>query len=190
MKQTVAKERSPPDNDFKSCVNLLFAMLGCTCLNGQRNITIRITGLAQLTHWGLGTLYGDRDLGQHWLRRHQAITWTNVDWSSVKFSDIHIRAISQEMPQPSITKIHLKITYLKFHSNFPGANELKNIYSQAHESKSTKFFTCKQNTHLSLYGQDILCGISKVPFEISHKISYTYIERCIFFLLTLNFKSS
>ena len=31
-------------------------------------------------------------------------------------------AISQEMPQPSIndTKIGLKITYLKFHSNFPG----------------------------------------------------------------------
>ena len=43
----------------------------------------------------------------------------------MKYSDIHIRAISQEMPQPSITKIHLKITYLKFYSNFPGANELK-----------------------------------------------------------------
>ena len=28
------------------------------------------------------------------------------------------------MPQPSITKIRLKITYLNFHSNFPGANEL------------------------------------------------------------------
>ena len=75
------------------------------------------------------TPYGDRDLGQHWLRqwivawRHQAITWTNVDWSSVKCSDIHIRAISQETPQPSITEICLKITYLKFHSNFPGANE-------------------------------------------------------------------
>ena len=39
-------------------------------------------------------------------------------------SDIHIRAISQEMPQPSITEICLKITYLKFYSNFPGANEL------------------------------------------------------------------
>ena len=70
---------------------------------------------------------GDRDLAQHWLRlwlvawRHQAITWTNVDWSSVKSSDIHIRAISQEMPQPSDTKICLKITSLKFHSNFPGA---------------------------------------------------------------------
>ena len=26
--------------------------------------------------------------------------------------------------QPSITEICLKITYVKFHSNFPGANEL------------------------------------------------------------------
>ena len=75
-----------------------------------------------LTHYGI--------VGQHWLRywlvawRHQAITWTNVDSSSMKSSDIHIRAISQEMPQPSIPKIHLKITYSKFHSNFPGANEL------------------------------------------------------------------
>ena len=36
---------------------------------------------------------------------HQAITWTNVDWSSVKSCDIQIRAISEEMPQVSITKI-------------------------------------------------------------------------------------
>ena len=43
--------------------------------------------------------------------------------------DIHIGAISQEMPQPSITKICLKITYLKFHSNFPGANKIKSIFS-------------------------------------------------------------
>ena len=28
------------------------------------------------------------------------------------------------MPQPPTTKIRLKITYLKFHSNFPGAKEL------------------------------------------------------------------
>ena len=43
----------------------------------------------------------------------------------MKSSDIHIRAISQKMLQPLITKIHLKTAYLKFHSNFPGANELK-----------------------------------------------------------------
>ena len=43
-------------------------------------------------------------------------------------------AISQEMPPPSITKIRLKITYLKFHSNFPGTNELTlfHIYSMSH----------------------------------------------------------
>ena len=33
-------------------------------------------------------------------------------------------AISKGMTQPSITKIRLKITYLKFLSNFPGVNEL------------------------------------------------------------------
>ena len=46
--------------------------------------------------------------------RPQAITWTNVDWSSVKSSDIHIRKFSQEISQQAITKIRLKITYLKF----------------------------------------------------------------------------
>ena len=54
----------------------------------------------QLTHWSLVTIYGDRDLGQHWLRywlvawRHQAITWTNVDLLSITSSGIHLRAIS------------------------------------------------------------------------------------------------
>ena len=57
--------------------------------------------------------------------RYQAITWTNVVWSSVKSSDIHIKSITQEMHQPSITKICLKITCLQFNSNFPGANKLR-----------------------------------------------------------------
>ena len=52
----------------------------------------------------------------------QAITWTNVDLS--RFSDFHLREISQEILNPSITKIIFKITYLKFHLNFPGTNEL------------------------------------------------------------------
>ena len=49
---------------------------------------------------------------------------TDHQWKS---SDIHIRAISQEMPQPSVIEIRLKITYLKFNSNFLGANELYEI---------------------------------------------------------------
>ena len=77
--------------------------------------------------------YGDRDLCQHWLRqwlvawRHQAITWTNVDLSSVRSSDFLLRASLQEIPQPSITEIIWKIKYLKFYSNFPGANELIHV---------------------------------------------------------------
>ena len=39
----------------------------------------------KLTHWGLVTPFA-------W--RHQAITWTNVDLSSVKFNGIHLKAIS------------------------------------------------------------------------------------------------
>ena len=53
---------------------------------------------------------------------------TDLQWSP---SDIHIRENSQEMPQPSITKIHLKITYLNFYSDFPGANELTTDEYQA-----------------------------------------------------------
>ena len=36
----------------------------------------------------------------------------------------HLRAISQEIPQPSVSKISLKITYKRFHLNLPGANVL------------------------------------------------------------------
>ena len=74
-------------------------------------------------------LYGDIDLGQHWLRQwlvawwHQAITWTNVDLWSVRSIGIHLRAILQKIPQPPIIKISLKITFLKFLSNLPGANK-------------------------------------------------------------------
>ena len=39
-------------------------------------------------------------------------------------SDIHMRTISQEIPELSITKISLKNNYLKFNSNLLGADEL------------------------------------------------------------------
>ena len=46
-----------------------------------------------------------------------------------------------------------------------------------------------------MYGQDFLCGISKVSFEIPHKISYPSIERYDFLcnieiLRALRFKIS
>ena len=65
-------------------------------------------------------------LAQVMAQRHQAITWTNVDWSSVRFSDIHQRAMSRAIPQPSISKISMKNTYLKFHlyTCITGVNKL------------------------------------------------------------------
>ena len=51
--------------------------------------------------------------------------WTNVDLSSPRFGDVHLRAISLEISQPSITKISLKIIFLRFYWNLPGANELR-----------------------------------------------------------------
>ena len=69
--------------------------------------------------------YGDTDLSNidsgKW---HPAIIWTNVNLLSVKSSNINLRAISQEIPQPSLTKISLNITYLDFHLELPGVIEL------------------------------------------------------------------
>ena len=83
--------------------------------------------------------YGDRDLGQHWLRswlgavRHQAITWTNVDLSSERSSDIHLRTISEAKSMPTITEVSLQIIFTKFHWNLPGAYELMHFYSDSVE---------------------------------------------------------
>ena len=43
-------------------------------------------------------------------RWRQAITWTNEVLSQVRPSDIYLRAILWEIPQPLVTKIYLKIT--------------------------------------------------------------------------------
>ena len=58
-----------------------------------------------------------------------AITRNNVDLSSVRSINIHLRAILQKIPQPPIIKISLKISFLKFLSNLPGANELNLLWS-------------------------------------------------------------
>ena len=107
--------------------------MSCITPLGSRLISIHqyctVVPLA-LTHCGLVTPFGSRDLGQHWFRQwlvawwHQAFTWTSVDLSSLRSSDVHLRAISCEISQPSVAKISLKIILLRFYWNPPGANEL------------------------------------------------------------------
>ena len=58
----------------------------------------------------------------------------NVDLSSVRSSDINLRASSKEISQPSITEIIWKINCLKFYSNFPGASELIQCWFSINEA--------------------------------------------------------
>ena len=62
----------------------------------------------------------------------------NVNLSSVRSSDIYLRASSQDITQPSISEIIWKIKYLKFHSNFQGANELRKFVAAADEDAETE----------------------------------------------------
>ena len=80
--------------------------------------------LNELSYCSRVTPYGEIYLGQHWLGywlvawRYLAITWTNFDLYSEKFSDNHPRAISQEISQSSISKINTKVAYLMTYLNF------------------------------------------------------------------------
>ena len=49
--------------------------------------------------------------------------------------------------QPSITKIHLKITCLKFYSNFPGANELIQSVPSTHGGQVLYRYLSKLDHH-------------------------------------------
>ena len=88
--------------------------------------------------WKMFPFSGDIDRHHHWFRQsrvawwHQAITRINLELQSVVSSDIHLRAISQGIPLLSFVEMSLKIAYLKFQSNLPGANELINMYSLHH----------------------------------------------------------
>ena len=61
---------------------------------------------------------------------HQAITWPNLVWSSVRSSENHLRAISQKISRPSVTNISLKIIYLKFLSNLQRVDD--GLYNLLH----------------------------------------------------------
>ena len=54
------------------------------------------------------------------------ITGTNIGLLWVRFTDFHLRTISQEIAQPSLIKISLKNTDKKFHVILPQASELNN----------------------------------------------------------------
>ena len=106
-----------------------------------------------------------------WL--HQALTCTNVDSSSVRPSDTHLRAISQEIPQPSVTEISSKITYLKFHLMPPGVKELNPLMLAAAETNCFYFwYDDQQSLHImGLWGFAQLHDFSQEAFQISNNVA-------------------
>ena len=76
------------------------------------------------------TPYGGKDLGHHRFRqwfvtsRHQAITWTNVVFSLMKFYCIHMRTISPLVSKLLFFTSSLKCILTKLPPNIPVANEL------------------------------------------------------------------
>ena len=81
-----------------------------------------------LSHHGLDMPYGDIDMGQHWPMCWCAAWWhkaiSRAISSSVICCETHLKPISKMIPLLSITKISLKIAYLKMHANLSGANVL------------------------------------------------------------------
>ena len=56
--------------------------------------------------------------------------YLNQCWLAIAMSSSnHLRAVSIEMPQLWVIKTSLKMTYLKFYGNLPGANELAAVDS-------------------------------------------------------------
>ena len=99
--------QDPIDNESAILKWWLDAEQGTShCIERWKPSPLPLHSLCLVTPCGVG------DLGQHWLRwwlgawRHQAIAWTNVNLSSVRSSDNHLKAISYET-QPPITENYL-----------------------------------------------------------------------------------
>ena len=80
---------------------------------------------------------GDKDLGQYCLMwwhvgwRHQAIAWTNAEFSPVKFGSIRMRTISQGVHSLLFYIMSLKIILLTVPPHLPMASELNSTDSMS-----------------------------------------------------------
>ena len=94
--------------------------------------------------------------------------YLNKCWLIVmKSSDNHLGAISQEIPKPSITKISLNITYLKFHWNIPGTNALMFTF------RHVNYFIAQARLVISL-NQILYTLYCAAPKKVHKGIDFTY----------------
>ena len=97
---------------------------------------------------------------------------SNVPSLGSRSSDNRMRAISQTILQPWITKITIKITYLKFLSYLPGVNELitrthKRTNTNTHSMQAT--FLIAWHWHALCYKwDDVIYFITQNILYIGH----------------------
>ena len=90
-------------------------IISSACIHKLQMIWVISKCCVIVVYWSLVMPYGDRDLGQHWLKQwlvtwqHQSITWTNVDFLSVRLCSIHLGGDSQREPNLSFCIMNLKI---------------------------------------------------------------------------------
>ena len=77
----------------------------------------------------------------------QVMACTNVDLSSKRYSGIHMRTVSKEIPQPSLTKISWKITYLQIYQKSSRDQWVKMILSR--QTSPASMATLAQRQHWS-----------------------------------------
>ena len=120
----------------QDCINRdIFTTICCSISLQYAHGLDLLCNMCSYIHYDQVMPYDNIGLGQHshrqWLGAwwHQAITWSNVDSSSIRPRNINLRAISKEIPQLSTTIISLKIIYVNFDSNPPGANGLTLLWT-------------------------------------------------------------
>ena len=119
--------------------------------------------------------YDDIYLSQHGLRlglvawQHHAITWTYVDLSLMRFSGIHLRAISQQVPKPLLCKITMIIHDYEITATSPRGQLFNNQLHLTDMMIITKLCT-------TMWPQNS----SPLPIEVS---TYLYFYRTIKFAL-------
>ena len=114
--------------------------------------------------------YSDINLGQQ--RRNQAITWTDVDFSLVKFCGIHLRPISKRVPK-LLFYFHitdLKMIRLKVLPHIPEDNELINrIYLHAFRLRLGQ---CEKQNKTKTKQKKNVCNVFSWA-ETIHRFSFT-----------------
>ena len=128
--------------------------------------------MTKLSFFGLLTPHDDIGLGQHCLGKwsvawqHQAIT--NVDLTSLGPTDIHLGQISQETCQPSVRKISLEMTYVKFRLNWSEVNHLNGHYYHSNVNEPTPVSVLV--SYCLLWGTSNMPLLSRTP--VSHIFFY------------------